>query len=233
MIRLKPPPLTASLFVFFGLCILIGLGYWQWDKYLLRMGQRDACLKVPQVSFDKNFHTAGDRIPSGCGGLFSGQVLEAPLIPVGMRMHEGVAGFDIHALMLAQDGSSVLVNLGWSETELPAVDPRQIHTVGGPLIALQGRNAFSPSNTPEEGRWFVVDTDEIRTHFKLGNRFSSHVLYAENLYDTQNKDIMGFESPTVPKSYLNPMTHFQYALFWFSMAGALLVIFVLRFCRKT
>ncbi len=234
---MQRPPLLASICALIGLVILLLLGTWQLQKYLMRSNASDLCVQSDGKEFDGAFVSLHQQIADGCSVTLEGVLQASPIIPIVQWNKDGGGddgteiSYHIYAYLKAQDGSRILTNLGLWDNPAPQIMRDKVKITGA-LYKPAGPNAYSPANTPVENRWYVLNLPQIQAHFNVGGNVSEHVLIARNIVDKQGKDITRFMPASLHKSYLQPETHLQYTLFWYAMACALFFIFVLRFCRK-
>lgn len=94
-------------------------------------------------------------------------------------------------------------------------------TLVGHLRAPQSRNLFTPADTPAQRIWYTRDPDAIATGLNIagGAPFSLALDPVEGLDPGQPRP-----APGAPQIVNN---HFSYAVTWFALAGALLVVFAL------
>ncbi|MCB1558576.1 MAG: SURF1 family protein [Alphaproteobacteria bacterium] len=85
-------------------------------------------------------------------------------------------------------------------------------------------SVFKPDNNPDNEEWWQIDVQQLAGFWEL-DRLAPAVFYAENppMID-ENLGVYNF--PTQLKN-----DHLQYAIFWFTMAGVLCVLWGVRFLR--
>ena len=98
--------------------------------------------------------------------------------------------------------------------------------VTGVLRRPEHFNPFVPKNDPAHGQWFRLTPDDIAAAKDLKDVLP-YILYADN---DHSGDSRKYPLATATK-WLPPNNHRSYAIFWFTMAGVLLVIYYLRFFR--
>jgi len=122
------------------------------------------------------------------------------------------------------DGSAVIVNRGFIPQQLKDAASRAGGQVGGPIKIIGAmrwpdiRSWFSPHDDPRHNLWFARDPQAIAAAKGLG---PVAPFYVE------------MESPTPPGGWPQPgkivvrlrNEHWQYALTWYSLALALVVVF--------
>lgn len=223
----RPFPLLATFMTLMAVIILCGLGTWQvkrlaWKEGLL--AQLDALYaEEPQ---DSNTAALRELHPVA-GTLFVARVrLHGTLDPaaswlVGPRTMDGQSGYHLITPLTLAGGGTVLVNRGWVK-DRPAQDNAGQVTVTGLLRPPEKPNRFVPANAPADDQWFSLDPARMAQARNLGPPLP-FILYAE---DSQPVDSVAHPAGSRPNL---PNNHKAYAFFWFSMAGVLLVIYILRF----
>ena len=161
-------------------------------------------------------------------GTLSGTYLfdkEINLIP---RSHDDQPGKDVITPLQLNDGTTILINRGWAPLnwENKAAYKNPV-TLTGLLKPPPTPNRFTPSNVPEKNIWYHVKLNEVKQSQSL-NKLTPYIFNLETstaqTQDTYPKPITHLQKPN--------NNHQQYAIFWFTMAGALILIFLLRFVKK-
>lgn len=230
MTRLQKPPILASIFGLMGVFILLSLGTWQANKYIAktRHAEDDACSRQTAVLVNAQYTMIdGDYPFVHCRDKIAiqGRLNKDVTIAVGPRVHDGKPGYHIYKPLIGLDYTTMLVNFGWSETkDLPLTSKG--YTVIGNAYKPSSGNYFTPDNRPEKNEWYALDIAKITNIYDFKN-LSPYVFFAKTL--NPNDLAESFVTAEISKTYLKPETHLQYASFWYFMALALAVIFVLRF----
>lgn len=232
--RFTRPSLLPSIIVALSLAILLLLGSWQWNKYGLRMSEKSACDNEMQntesIIHGSNFDELHLAVADNCPSIFRGTLRPSPIITAHLRTHNGQKGFHLYGFLESTDGTLLLVNLGWSTSQEITVTPEAL-TLTGALIQPSGGNRFSPPNRPADNMWYLVDPLDVTNHYAIEQATSPRILYVQSGLEEAQESIRSLAPAPLKKTYLQPHTHLEYALFWFGMALTLLVIFILRFCR--
>jgi surfeit locus 1 family protein len=229
MIRFRPS-LAPTLFTIPMLLICVALGVWQlqrleWKRNLI--AQRAAAvaaspIRPPQTLAEARpmeFHPVVD----------DGVLLNDKEIFVGAAGPKGGIGFHVLTPLREPDGRVVFVNRGYipSERKDPATRPAgqlagAVH-IGG-LLRLPPDakpNWFLPDNRPDLNYWFWIDLPAMAAAARLlPNDVAPFYIDADA---TPNPG--GWPQGGVTPLSL-PNDHLQYALTWFSLAAALVVIYV-------
>jgi surfeit locus 1 family protein len=206
-----------------------GLGVWQlerleWKRALI--AQRAAAVTAapvapPQTLADARaleFHTIV------ADGLFLNDK-EILLNAIGPK---GAAGFDVLTPLREADGRILFVNRGFVPTELKDPARRAAGQPSGTVRATgwlrlppeQKPNWFIPDNHPDQGDWFWVDLRPMGAADGLAN-VAPFYIDADATANPGGWPKGGATLPALPND------HLQYALTWFSLAVAAIVIYLL------
>lgn len=224
----KKLPFVASVLTVCAIAVLCALGVWQVKRLHWK---EDIIAQMVQA------RSAGPRDASyseidGDGPLYvrmQGRYEQDIVFSLAPRTHEGRSGSHVLSPFTLRGGGHVIVNRGWvPEGEGSKAMPPQGETVVTGLLRRPERpNIFVPGNNPDNNIWFSVDLPQMAAIAGITD-FAPFVLYAES-------EAPESASPQPVRAALqwSPRNdHLQYALFWFSMAVALAVIFCLRFLRE-
>ncbi len=222
-------PLWATVFTVISVAILLGLGTWQvkrmqWKNQII--AELDSAYnseRPDRLELDK----AKDRNFSY--GLIAGIFMPDKALLIGPRTKDGKVGKDLIVPVRVHGQYDLLVNLGW--TEETDISRLPIHHAKGKGIRVTGLtrkpewNDFTSENSPEQDLWFRADINQIAKAKDLKSPYP-FLLYAET---ASYKFDAAF--PNNERWYPRNK-HLQYALFWYTMALALIVIYVIRFIWK-
>jgi surfeit locus 1 family protein len=230
--NLKKTPILASiLFVaaFFTLC---GLGVWQ----LKRLEWKNEIISALDAEF--NLDTAQNEIkPSDIKGDFRfkrgtlrGVLDYSAQIRIGPRTHESQPGNFIFTPLRLTDGTYVMVNRGWAPQNWVPEDetktPEGEILITGLIRKPDDHNSFTPDNVPEKNEWYYFNAGEIAAAKNIAP-ISPYVLYPDPPEVFINYPLATNSRPQFKND------HLQYAIFWFTMAVVLCVIYALRFLRTS
>ena len=219
-------------FFILGACLLISLCVWQ----VYRAQWKDGVLKELKTEYAKDpfnsklqrsdfvmNETARGAIHSGYlqGEFISNTPLYWP------KTKDGNLGFYIMYPFTSEAGYSVLVNLGWvyenAHTHMPldklSVPEGKVLKVGG-IARVYDAGRWSLPNKPEKNRWYQYDAKQISSHLVSESKLLDAILFAKEIQPVgtiQLGDVFGAE--IYPRD-----THYQYALFWFTLLILWLVI---------
>lgn len=229
------PGLLPTLITVLLLAILMGLGFWQIERgaekerieaaFAERMSEDVLSLERTTPRPEEHLYRRARA---------SGRYHERLTLLVDNRVHQGRVGYQVVTpLRLASTGSWVLVDRGWvplgsSRARLPKPDlPEGDVTIRGylalplrPPLTLGEPAALRP-DTVQVVPWL----DPARIEAVLGNDVLPMIVRQQGPLDP---DLIK-EWPVINMS---PDRHFAYAAQWFSLAAALLVIYLVVNLRK-
>ena len=219
-------PVAATLCAMIGCAILCGLGTWQ----LARLKQKEILLATLEQEFTRDASTSPvdarmltEHFEYRRGTVsgrydFQNQVFLTP------RSHDSQRGKHIITPLALKDGATLLVNRGWVPldwTQESDVTPARA-TLTGLLRPPPRSNAFTPANDPANNQWYTAAPAEIAVAMKL-DTVAPYIFYPDNTTPPGTYPLSVDGRPNINNN------HLQYALFWFTMAGVLLMIYGLRF----
>ena len=228
------PLLWPTVFSLPMLLICLALGAWQVERLFWKedlIAQRQAAVAaapaaVPKTlaeARDMEFHHVSDE------GVF----LNDKEIFLGATSEAGGLGFQVLTPLLEPAGRVVFVNRGYIPSELRDPAKRAAGQIAG-TVRVQGLlrlpptgrpNWFLPDNRPDLNYWFWVDLSAMSAADKL-DRVAPFYIDADTTPNPGGWPKGGVTRLTLPNN------HLQYAITWFSLAVALLVIYVLYHRRN-
>lgn len=223
---MRRPPFWASILTLCGAGILCTLGTWQLQRLTWKteiIEKLSAAYAVGEVK-DLDIQALGDV--DFIYGRVKGRFLSDKAFLFGVRVKDEKPGADLIVPVRTKEGD-VLVNLGFATG---ALEVQPIHHLKNKSVWFEGLarnvrwNAFTPENRPEKNIWYRLDWAQIEAAKDLKN-LAPAVVYAER---ASHKFDAAF--PNNERTYPNN-NHLQYALFWFAMAGVLIVVYGFRFLR--
>lgn len=238
-IRWARPSLAISLCALGAFVMLVGLGVWQLDRLAWKTDLLDrvdtrmhgATLPLPPLAtHDPESIERWDYQRVTVSGIF----LHEYEIPLAARYHRGTLGYQILTPLERSDGHGlVLVNRGWvpSSRKLPETRPESLvveeQTLRG-VARLPGRpGLFAPDNDPETGFWMTVD---------LAAMAEARGLPLARLAPVVVEVDAGEDRTLLPVGGVTRVDfrndHLGYAVFWFSMAAVLVVMFAAFHLRR-
>jgi surfeit locus 1 family protein len=209
--------------------LCVGLGAWQIKRLLWKEGliaERAAAVAAPPipaprsaaVTPDMEFRHITDE------GVF----LNDKEIFLGATSRDLQSGYQVLTPLKEPDDRIVFVNRGFIPGALKDRAKRQAGEPKGPVRVVgllrlppDGRpNWFLPDNRPDLNYWFWVDLPAMAKADKLGHVASFYI----DADATPNPG--GWPKGGVTRLAL-PNNHLQYVITWFSLAVAMIVIYVL------
>jgi surfeit locus 1 family protein len=228
------PRLWPSVFTVPVLLLLIGLGVWQLQRLAWKEGliaERQAATSAAPVPLPNSLAQARGmefRHVFVSGVLRNDKEILVYAVPV-----VGEVGYDVLTPLVRADGRVVFVNRGFVPVRLRDPAERAAGEIAGPvriagLLRLPPRgkpNWFVPDNDPSRHRWFWVDLKAMAAADGL-RRVMPFYVDADATPNPGGWPRGGLTRVSLPNH------HLQYALTWFSLAVALLVVYVL-YHRRT
>jgi surfeit locus 1 family protein len=223
------PMFWPTMFSLPALMICLGLGAWQIERLFWKqdlIAQREAAVAAAPAAVPKTLAEAR--------GMEFRHVTDEGVfqydkeIYLGATSEGGGQGYQVLTPLLEPGGRSVFVNRGYIPAELKDPAKRAAGEIPGPVrvegllrLPPAGRpNWFLPDNRPDLNYWFWVDLAAMSAADRL-DRVAPFYIDADA---TPNPG--GWPKGGVTRLAL-PNNHLQYAITWFSLAVALIVIYVL------
>ena len=231
-------PLWATIFTIVGISILCSLGYWQvqrleWKTALL--SELSVATETDAMKNRLNFQdfVRGEKTNKPfLSGYLVGEFQHEDEIVIGPRTYKGLPGYHLITPLKLENGGTVMINRGWLPEEQIAREKRpESLTPGMTVVAGMARiadkpNRFTPDNDKNSNKWYWLDIKAVAEKYDL-SPITEYVLYEQP---------QGLRTYTFPRplgmTWVPPNNHKQYAFFWFSMAGIMALIYILRFFYK-
>jgi len=228
MIRFRPR-LAPTLFTIPVVAVLVALGVWQlqrleWKDRLI--AERATAVAMPPARPPQTLAEA--RAMEFRPVVDDGRFLHDKELYLGAMDPGGRAGFQVLTPLREADGRIVFVNRGFVPTELKDPATRPAGQLAGTvnvrgLLRIppeQKPGWFVPDNRADRNYWFWVDLPAMAAADGLANAAPFYI----------DADV----APNLggwPKGGVTPIAlpndHLQYAITWFSLAAALVVIYLL------
>ncbi len=216
----------ATLFTLIGVAILCSLGTWQ----IQRLDWKTTLINDLNAAYAAPSDEAMDFTVDSqfLAGAVTGKVLTEKILHVGPRTLNGAVGYHLIAPMILKSGETLLVNFGWSADKDRLEFEKDF---AGKTLTLSGLarkpdwSKFSSPNSPENDQWFRLDIQDITTAKNLSGTLP-FIFYAFDI-EPELSDAFPNNQKWYPYN-----KHKQYAIFWFTMVGVLVVIYALRFLKK-
>ncbi|HPF77913.1 MAG TPA: SURF1 family protein [Alphaproteobacteria bacterium] len=215
----------SILFVLLAFVTLIGLGSWQvqrlgWKSEIIRKLDQEYAKDAKKTFYRFEDLQSTDDLPILYGSI-RGRFDYDKEILVGPKPLNGDIGYLVITPMALSGGGYVLVNRGWISQDNKD-DINKTHKKGNMVATGIFRksdwNRFTPNNSPENNIWTKLDITEIAAEKKIKS-ISPLMLYAQA--SEEAADILIPEN----EKWYPRNKHKQYAVFWFTMAGVLVVLF--------
>lgn len=219
------PTIGSTIAVLIGLAFLLSLGSWQiyrlsWKTDLI--AERTAHLNAAPVALPTD--NAALEAMMWVPVVLTGRFLHDKEIHLAARSHRGNVSTHVLTPLVRNEGPTVLVNRGWvpDDKKDPATRAAaqidDVVSVRGLVTPGAGRNIFTPDNDPASNFWLSVDFAQMGG--AVGRELQPVIIDADA---TPNP--AGF--PIGAQTRLNiPNDHLQYALTWYLLALALVVVYV-------
>jgi surfeit locus 1 family protein len=216
------------------LLLLLALGSWQVERLFWKedlIARRHAAVAAAPVPVPLSLEEA--RGMEFRHVTDEGVFLHDKEILLGATSEAEEQGYQVLTPLLEPSGRVVFVNRGFIPAELKDPAKRAAGQIGG-TVRVQGLlrlppdgrpNWFLPDNRPDLNYWFWVDIPAMSAADKL-DRVAPFYIDADA---TPNPG--GWPKGGVTRLAL-PNNHLQYAITWFSLAVALIVIYVLYHRRE-
>jgi surfeit locus 1 family protein len=223
------PLLWPTLFTAPVLLLLLGLGSWQiqrlyWKQDLI--AQRQAAVSAAPIVAPRSLEDA--RGMEFRHVTDEGVFLHDKEIFLGATSEAGRQGYQVLTPLLEPVGRIVFVNRGFIPAELKDPAKRAGGQIAGTVrvrgllrLPPAGKPTwFLPDNRPDLNYWFWVDLPAMSAADKL-DRVAAFYIDAD-----ASANPGGWPKGGVTRLAL-PNDHLQYAITWFSLAVALMVIYFL------
>ncbi len=230
-------PFWATVFTLIGVMILCALGSWQvhrlqWKTEIL--AHVDDAFEKVAIGEMPPFSLAADMAYEGfvLGGSVRGTYLHDKSILIQSRVYDRVPGYHVITPFVVSRSDSppvLLVNRGWVPLEAERGEGFEIQypdgevEVSGMLVAPPEAK-YQPENDAARDMWYRIDIGQLQNFMKI-KHLEPKVLYVGG----------GDEGGYYPVPVMDGLrsnihnNHKQYAFFWFSMALALIGVYLARF----
>ncbi len=223
-------PLFPTVMTALCVAVLIALGTWQ----IQRLHWKDSIIERLQAGYAAG-ENAAPMTPAQLDtlstkdmplayGAVGGKLLRDKAIFLGPRTLNGRIGYHLLAPVQIEGGHILIADLGWvsdlwkdDPEERLALLPVDPLTLRG-LMRKADWTSFTSKNSPENDLWFRADVAQIAKAKDLPAPYP-FLIYAEDSSQALS-DITMNERGWLPRN-----KHMQYALFWYALAGVLLIIY--------
>jgi surfeit locus 1 family protein len=228
------PRLTPTLFTVPALLVLLGLGTWQVERLHWKEGliaQRETMVAAPPIAPPQTLSEAEANQFRHVG--VDGVLLNDKESYLAATSDPGEPGYQVLTPLQEASGRIIFIDRGFIPLELK--DPKKrspgeltetVHIAG--LLRVppaQKPTFFLPDNRPDLNLWFWVDLPTIAKAAGVPDAAPFYI----DADKTPNPG--GWPKGGVTRLEL-PNNHLQYAITWYALAVALIVIYVL-YHRRT
>jgi surfeit locus 1 family protein len=228
------PRLVPTLFTVPGVLILLVLGVWQVQRLHWKEGliaQRDAAVAAAPIAPPQTLNEA--RSLEFRHVVATGTFQNDKELFLAASSDSGEAGYQIVTPLVLEDGRTLFVNRGFVPTEIK--DPAK--RAAGELAGVQRvagllrvppdakPSFFLPNNRPDLNLWFWVDLPAMARQDSIADPVPFYI----DADKASNPG--GWPKGGITRLDL-PNDHLQYAITWFSLAVALIVIYVVYHRRN-
>jgi surfeit locus 1 family protein len=223
------PRLVPTLFTVPGVLILLALGIWQVQRLHWKEGliaQRDAAIAAAPITPPQTLAEAriDDFHPIVAEGTFAND----KELFLAASSDSGEGGYQIVTPLKMTDGRTIFVNRGFIPLYLKDKAKREAGELSGDVRVTgllrvppaEKPSFFLPDNRPDLNLWFWVDLPAMA---RLDGTADPAPFYIDA---DKTPNLGGWPKGGVTRLEL-PNDHLQYAITWFSLAVALIVIYVL------
>jgi surfeit locus 1 family protein len=222
------PTLWPTVFTIPAVVLMLGLGAWQLQRLQWKEGliaERAERISAPSIPLPG----PSDQV----SGLeyhrvqVTGELLHGKEIFLGARSLNGNAGYHLVTPLRLDDGRVLFVDRGWIPLDRKEPGKRAAGQIAGriPLsavIRLKGvQNWLVPDNRPDLNFFFWMDLPAMARLTALPQAETRFYLEAGPAKNPGGYPIGGQTRVDLPND------HLQYAITWFSLAVALIVIYIL------
>ena len=222
------PRLWPTLITLPAVLLMLGLGAWQlerleWKRNLI--AERTAGLAAPVVPWLSIRDRPADNVWKRV--WVEGEFLHDQEMLLAARSLNGNLGFHVVTPFRVVGGDVVIVDRGWVPLDRREPSHRSEGQIPGQIVAAAvvrpGHRAgwFTPDNHPAEKLWYWLDLPAMATATGFARETVTDVyLEADATANPGGFPIGGQTRVSLPND------HLQYALTWFALAVALVVIYI-------
>ncbi len=224
-VRSRRPHKAIIIVVATGVAVLMGLGTWQ----VIRLHEKNAFITQIKTQMQAPLADLTQKWPQSTEEwakkeyqplVIQGQWLGLHAFKLIPRTYEGQVGYQWLVPLQLPDQQVVLVNRGFipdGQAMLPPREGEKVQVQGVGWIPPEKKPWQTPENIPSRGLWTWLDMTALQHEIGV-QKMAPFVLYELRNAESSDYPIGGqFPSPTHNR-------HAQYALTWYALALALLII---------
>lgn len=230
--RVWAPDWRLLLFAGAFLPVLLGLGLWQLD----RAGEKKQLLaqwQDPAGAVDWSALTETDPL-TGQPVTVSGRYRSTTWL-LDNRTRDGVPGYEVLTLFQPAKGPPVVVNRGWIAAERKRSELPEVSTPKEEVLLL-GRIAAYPEPPVLAGEPAAESPsgNGVQRVQALPKALAAVIepSIANNILKLDDSNQPGAFRADWEPDMMGPQTHYGYALQWFSLAAALIILTIIASYRK-
>ncbi len=225
MARKFQPETWATIVTLAALAVLLALGAWQMQRLQWKtalIAEINGQMAQPATPLPEKLETPESwkfrRVTMAGQFLYDHEFLIKP------RTLEGKSGYHMVVPFRRASGGVVFVNRGWIADDVmtKAARPQGLLKIEG-IVQFPQKARFTPENSPAKNDWYWPEISAMAEAANIKNAAPVLVVASgkeEGVYPVGGKIEIDL-----------PNDHRQYAFFWFTMAGILLIIYFLYHWR--
>jgi surfeit locus 1 family protein len=228
------PRLGPTLFTVPGVLILLWLGIWQVQRLHWKEGliaQRDAAVAAAPIAPPQSLAEA--RVDEFHHVVAEGSFANGRELFLAASSDSGQSGYQVLTPLDMTDGRTIFINRGFIPLDRKDRAKREAGEPSGKVRVVgllrvppaEKPSFFLPDNRPDLNLWFWVDLPAMARQ----DRIADPVPFYIDADKTPNPG--GWPKGGITRLDL-PNDHLQYAITWFSLAVALVVIYILYHRRE-
>jgi surfeit locus 1 family protein len=219
------PSLKLTLILLLLAALFLRLGFWQLERKSEKQQLFDAFEQAPLQELGQALSGDAPFVRVEAWGRYDTQ----RHLLLDNRLHQGRAGVQVLTPFQLQDGRQILVNRGWlpmppDRRSLPAFE------TAGDWRTITGILVWPPAGGPRLGEADRLDSEhwpQLVTYLDLEQASAAlGTSLQPRLIQLDPQDPTGFEGRDWQPAVMGPEVHGAYALQWFSLALAALIIWL-------
>jgi surfeit locus 1 family protein len=218
----RPMPIL-SFFSLISLCILMALGQWQWDKYVLKSKAPAEIVAIEPTSVAAALEAPTPEYrPVIVEGLIDPRTIKISVV------QEGVRGYRLFSPVVMEAGG-IFVDRGFvSEEDASRVVPPsgQVRLTGVLRIGAKA-NRYTPDNDAASDVWYWPDLTAMSDMLVI-QTVSAQYYVAQSEVDplSKGKPTANPYADSKGTNQIDPGTHLGYALQWWGFGLALIGVYI-------